>query len=1249
MQSMMRLLSIIALLMVLQSCANYKLQYASEVADWEAKSILPVEAPVHTVYLIGDAGGGRGPALALLEQHLKDATKESTVVFLGDNIYPNGLGPKKAGDRAEDEIRLKAQLDILKGYEGNVYFIAGNHDWYKYGIDGVDRQKDFIEDYLDRKGVLMPKPGCGEPKEIDLSDDLVLILIDSQWYLTDWDKEYKINAGCEVKSRAVFQEYVENAIKGNRSKNIIIAMHHPPYTNGPHGGNFTLKQHLFPLTDINKNLYLPLPLLGTGLQFLRGTIGHKQDAMHPKYRELADIVISSARKNGNFVIASGHEHSLQYMENDEQYFVVSGAGSKQSPSRLGNNADFVYGHQGFAQLNYYKDGSCWIQYWAGYENGEGKLVYRKKMKGALPDIVEEVAEEFPSIKDSVTIPVSRESFDKGKLWNLLWGEHYRDAYKAEISVPSLDMAAFNGGVEPVKRGGGYQTNSLRLEAKSGKQYTMRSIDKDASRTVGYPFDQSIVTQVVKDNFSAAHPMAAMVVAALAKEAGVYHTSPELYYVPPQKALGIYNDDFADALYLVEERPDDDLWQEATKFGKPDEIMSTLDMTEKVLSEHDEVVDYRHVVRSRLFDVLVGDWDRHDDQWRWGEHKNKDIDYYQPIPRDRDQAFCKYDGFILGLAKGTSPDVKKLLVYDEKVKNIRWLLYNGRHFDRTFLAGASWSVWEEETKALQKAITDELIEAAFKNEWPQSLYDIDAPKLMETLKTRRDNMMEIARTFYSFMAKRVDAVGTYKKDHFLVERLTGGKTRIRIYDAKEMDEGVAPFYDRTFLPKETKEVILYGLKGDDVFEVKGDASGQTIKLRMIGGLGEDELRDESNGRGLILYDAIEEKTLVTANSKAKLKFKKDILYNTYNRESKDYDVNYMSLLPSLSFNPDDEFLVGLAGSYTTYGFKKEPFASQHKFGAFYAFETGGMSFRYSNEFIDVIGNWELGIDAHFQTPLYAINFYGLGNDTTNPEVGVEDDDNIEDYNRVRQRVVEIYPAISRRLNARSTLKIGPTIESIRVERTAGRFIDDIGDGFDPELFDGYEFVGARLLLDFKNSDHNSAPTRGVGLFLDSGWKQNLDVPQNDFAYLDAMITLYQHLDRSRKLVFASRLGFQHRFSEAYEFYQGATLGGPGPDANFRGFRRNRFTGTTAFWQNTDIRWKMMTSDNPTIPFSFGILGGFDHGRVWFQEDSGNDSDTWHYSYGGGIWMSPFDLLTFNISFFRGDNEENTFLFGGGFFF
>lgn len=1258
---------VILLFLLANSCADYRTHYAKENQDWQTL-VVPNDSITHTMFMIGDAGAitpGEAvpPALQLLEKKLNAASEESSVVFLGNNLYPDGMPPKdEIAERIADESRLKSQLDITKDFPGRVFFIAGNRDWKKYGLEGLDRQQDFIEDYLDDDDVFYPKPRCGDPEEVELNDQLTLILVDSQWFLADWDGQYEINDGCEIKSKAVFERYFEEAVKGNRNKNIVIATHHPPFSNGPHGGDFTVKQHLFPLTDVSSGLYLPLPGLGSLVQFFKGTIGNKQDLAHPKYQELAQSMVGTARKNGSFIFASGHENNLQYFEKEEQYFIVSGAGTKRSPSKKGNDVTFAYGHTGFAQVDFYQDGSAWLRFWIPDGSPSGMVIFKKKIKGPLKDAIIEEKTDFPKVDAVTRRPVSERDFSQGAFGRFFWGKHYRKTYSTPIDIPTFYLEDYKGGVEPVKRGGGYQTNSLRLRNKKKQEFAMRSIDKDASRTLNYPFSQSnLVTDILQDNFSASHPLSALPIPKMASAVGVYHANPQLFYVPQQEGLSIFNDGFGDAIYLIEERPDEDVWKkDAPFFGNPKEIIGTDDVIEEVFEEHDHVIDYSWAVRSRIFDILIGDWDRHDDQWRWARFKEDDDKIYRPIPRDRDQAFSNYDGLLLGIGRQTAPNVKKLLVYKEKLNSLKWIAYNGRHFDRTFLAGLDWEGWQEEVQRIKTGLTDEVIESAFREAWPAEIYELDAPKIMRILKARRDNVEAIARRYYELLARKVNVVGTEKKDLFQVERLDNERTRVRVYDTNSDGDKEDKFFDRTFLASETKEIILYGLDDDDFFNLSGEVN-RGIKVRIVAGLGDDIVTNASKvsgvGKKTIVYDSkpapVEPGEIPKENNRffkgpdTKLKLKKDPVYNTLNRRSLDYEYDYSSILPLVSFNPDDGLLLGLNTTFTTYGFKKSPYATFHQLRGQYALATSGLAFDYHGEFIDVFGKWEFGLDARFQTPLYAINFYGFGNETENRELTNDQD---PDFHRVRQRLFSVFPSFNRKLNDQSVFSFGPTFEAVRVDSTEGRFInlDSVRNVLPEETFDGLEFIGARMLLHFVNNDNMAFPTRGIDFRAEFGWKTQLQNAGKDFFYLNSHFATYLPLDRSGNLVAATRLGYQVRFSNEYAFFQGAILGGIGPNSNIRGFRRDRFNGRRAFYQNVDLRWKFLNSTNRQLPFSMGILGGFDYGRVWLSEQE-DDSNLWHYSFGGGIFISPLEVASLHVSLFWGDGEQQRFSFGGQFFF
>jgi hypothetical protein len=1255
MKHIFRLITLLGLVFF-NACADYQIHLSRDVQNWE-HSPLPSQKVVHKLYLIGDAGGAeynKGlPAVELLKNKLgqEEDPKEVTVVFLGDNIYWNGMpsdkDPSKAEERQLDEYKLKVQMDAVKKFDGRVHFIAGNHDWYKYGVDGVEEQEAFLDDYLDRDDVMEPNPGCGDPAEIELRKDLVLVLLDSQWFLQNWAGEPEINEGCEVKSRSVFALQFEEMLKGNRNKNVVIAMHHPVYTFGPHGGGFTFREHVFPLTALNKNLWIPLPLAGSIYPFFRSAIGTSQDLAHPKYREFRDIILNAARKNGNFIFASGHEHSMQYIERGGQSFIVSGSGSKKSATRLGEGSDFSYGEEGISELLVYEDGSVWVQFWAAAGNGQnGQLVFRKKIKAALPkakEIYEDSLTALFSIdpdKELVTVPMTDRDYSKKGLGKKIWGVHYREAYVQDITVPQLNLNEFKGGVQPVKRGGGYQTNSLRLETEEEKQYTMRSVKKDATRTVPYPLNQTFILDVVKDNFSAAHPLAANVIPPMADAIGIYHTNPQLYYVPKQPALDFFNENYGDALYLVEERPDEKVWKEADFFGRPDNILSTADMLEDVLDDHDHQIDTRFVVRNRLFDVLIGDWDRHDDQWRWAEFEDGKEHTYRPIPRDRDQAFSRYDGWLIGTLRRFSPALQPLRDYGKKP--VKWTNYGARYFDPTFLSEAEWEDWEAEARHIQEKLTDEVIESSFQENWPAKFVELDGVFIMAQLKKRRDNLLDIARQMYEENARNVEVLGTSDRELVEVERKQGNQTSVRMYALSKKGNKQELLYERTFLAGETKEVSVFGKDDDDVFKVYG-STGKGPLVRLIGGDGQDEFYDESKvggGKKTVVYDILSEDRVLEKGRETRLKLTDDPFYNLHNRKDKHYEMDYGFFLPTLSANPDDGLLLGGMASFFHYGYKKEPYAGSHNLNLQYAAGTDGFRFTYDGSFIDVFGSWDVQLNALVRTPLYTSNFYGLGNETINTEL-----ENGVDFHRVRQREYSLFAAVMRRQYS-SFLAIGPEFEGIAIDRTAGRFIDVVGDELNPEIFDEVRFLGLKMVFDYRNVDNAAYPSRGVGFVVRGGWKMELEDANRNFPYLEAALSIYQRLDRKGILVLATRVGGKQVFNNKFEFFQGAMLGGIGPNSNMRGFRRDRFVGQSSFYHNTDLRMQLFVSQNRAVPFVLGAFGGFDYGRVWLEDDG---SDLWHTSAGGGLFISPFNVATVSFGIFKGGDAQARFMFGGGFFF
>ena len=355
--------------------------------NWKVSSRENIDPSDHYVFLIGDTGApkidGEDEVLALLKLKMNELGEDSTVVFLGDIVYPVGL-PEPGHKYYElSEKRLLAQLDILKDYKGNIYFISGNHDWNRSrgpGLESVNRQQNYIESYLGRNDVYLPANGCPGPVEIDLTSQLTLIIINTSWWVHRGIKPIGDKWGC-VKSEEEFFTRFNAMLEENKNKDVLIAAHHPLYSKAIHGGKFDLKSHLFPLTAAHKSLYIPLPGVGSLYPAYRKYLGALEDMSHPKYRSMRKRLLKSIAPYKNIVWAAGHDHNLQYLKKNDHHHIVSGAGSKVAYVKSGGkSAIFTHAHKGFFILDYKTDENVWMEVWEPDKiNKKGKLVFSTQM------------------------------------------------------------------------------------------------------------------------------------------------------------------------------------------------------------------------------------------------------------------------------------------------------------------------------------------------------------------------------------------------------------------------------------------------------------------------------------------------------------------------------------------------------------------------------------------------------------------------------------------------------------------------------------------------------------------------------------------------------------------------------------------------------------------------------------------------------------------------------------------------------
>ncbi|WPR70274.1 metallophosphoesterase [Flavobacterium sp. NG2] len=1214
---------------LLFSCATHKEQFGKNVANWNPTNEKDTSKIAHTFYLIGDAGNttdeNSKEALLALKEKLKTADKNSTLIFLGDNVYPKGIPASAKNTNYEGaKLKLTNQLEITKNYKGKTVFIPGNHDWYN-GKKGLEEQEDIVTDYFKNKKSFSPRKGCAID-DIKINDNAILITIDSQWFLEDWDKTPTLNDDCDIKTRDAFFEELESLLNKNKDKTVVLAMHHPLMTNGSHGGQFSLEKQLFPLEQ-----KIPLPIIGSFGNLLRKTSGASpQDLQNKLYSKLTNRIKTLIQGLDNVIVVSGHDHNLQYIEHHNIKQIISGAGSKQEAAKAIYPNDFSYGQKGFATLSLYNNGKATVSFF-----GKSKLLFEHTIFTPKTIINTDYASFSKTKKASVYTP---EMTQKTGAHNFIFGQHYRPYYSTLVESKTANLDTLYGGLAPKRAGGGHQSKSLRLIDSNGKEYAMRALKKSATRFlqsvafkeqfVEHDFENTSAEDFLLDFYTSSHPYTPMAVGNLADKIGVSHSNPVLFYIPKQKALGEFNTNFGDELYYIEEHTSDG-HNDLASFGKPSAIISTEEVLEKIHKDEKYHIDEKEYIKARLFDMLIGDWDRHYDQWRWGEHKIGDQIIYKPIPRDRDQAFSKYDGALLSILMNI-PDLRHMQSFKEDIKNVKWFNREPYPLDVAFLKTATQEDWLTQAAYIQEHLTDNDIDNAFAN-LPKEVQDETIKSIQEKLKLRKKQLQKYASSYYKSLQKTVIIVGTNKKDQFLIEKKAGNTIEVRVSRLKK--EGLEFEYTKSISGKETKNIWIYGLDDDDEFKVIGNQKS-TIKTLLIGGQNHD-MYSVDNGKKVSIIDFKSKKNSFVLDSKTSKKLTDDYQTNLYDYRRPKY--NAFSGLPTIGFNPDDGIKLGINTNYTVNNFKQNTYTNKHMLTANYYFATSGYELLYAFKSPKAIGKWDFNLETRFTSPNFAINYFGYGNQTIN-----NDETLGMDYNRVRISIIKIAPQFVKTGRFGSRLEFQPSFENIQVEKTADRFIAT-SNTVNTAVFDNQQFAGASIGYHFENYDTPSLPTMGMGFSVVGSWKTNLQDSRKNFPSIESKLNFNHKIDAQGKWVLATIMKAKMILNNNFEFYQGAVLGG---NNNLRGFRNERFLGKSSFYQSSDLRFNIGQIKESFIPMSYGILGGFDYGRVWLD---GENSDQWKQSYGGGLWLNGINTITARLTYFKSKNEEARISFGVGFGF
>ncbi len=988
-------------------------------------------------------------------------------------------------------------------------------------------------------------------------------------------------------------------------------------------------------------------------------MGTPRDLANPRYQQFQREMLNTLRDHPGAVYAAAHDYSLQLTPQQGSYHLV--AGSFAESRYVANNrlSQFNESKQGFSELDYYADGTVKTTFFtfAGADAAvqtayEGTLYQSACQEPRLPNVpVNSFIPECPSAPQGVAevkpdapfVAVQRLPGGAqygGTRSSRFWlGPVYRTSWTQPVQVPTLNLATELGGLRPFGRGGGRQTTSLKLIAADSSEYVFRSVDKDVTKILPPELRTSFAADVLRDITPTAHPYSALVISSLLDKTDIIHARPRLFVLPDNQQLGPYRADYAGLLGTLEDRPQDPK-PNLPGFAGADNIRRSFSFFRQLYKDNDNRIDAVALGRARAFDMLVADFGKHEDNWKWAAYEDGKKTLYKPIPRDRDQAFTLWNGALTYAAnrEWALPSIEDFQAEFGDMKSLNW---PARHLDRFLLQSLNREQWQDIARYLQAQLTPAAIDEATAT-LPPELKELSADDLNRKLKARIQELPRALDRYYLLLARRVDVVGSNKAEVFQVNRLADGTVRVQMFDkAKEGDGPAGPaIFDRTFRPDETDEISLYGLDGKDVFTVTGNAN-KSILVRVIGGADKDRITDDSQVRGLRtltkVYDVPGTDLQLGAEADNRTSDRPGM--NAYDREQ--FEFNSYRPTIGLGYNRNDGFTASAGVSFLRQGFRKPGYKNRYDF--LLEGSTGGQrQFTASTRHRYAIGKVDAGASFSYGSYFPFYNFFGLGNNT-NLDQGLYDNQ----FYRARYKGIQLNAFLERTFFQRSILRVGPTYEYYNNDFSADSYLGTVAQNPAPGDIrpntDFQRLIGLNAKLDLDLRDRPSFARRGVRLLAQHDSYHQLSGNKGNFGLTQGSATYYGTARLLVPVTLVLKGGGAKNYGndDDIPFYKFANLG---LREGLRGFYRNRFSGDANLYFNTELRLALGRVQTSFVPFSYGVFGFYDRGRVYFQ---GSSPGGWHQGYGAGFYIAPVsEQLAFSVSYQK-SVENNLLQFGLGF--
>ena len=877
-----------------------------------------------------------------------------------------------------------------------------------------------------------------------------------------------------------------------------------------------------------------------------------------------------------------------------------------------------------------------------------------------------------SAKDTSVLVTPGAKYDAGALQRAFLGNGWRDLWTTPIRVPVLHLETQAGGLVLNKRGGGAQSLVLHLDEKDGwREYRFRSVDKYPLQSMAPELKGTLVGRIFEDRVSILLPGAPAIVQPLHDAVGLLRSHPRLYVMGDSPRLEVMRDTVAGMLgtfeLKAEEGPDNE-----PGFAGARAIKGFDKFHEDLASGRQHRFDEREFLAARLVDFLIGDPDRSRDNYDFARFGEKGAYLWRPLPTDRDQAFVDAGGWLNSLV--FRPMLPTLMSFGPRY-DLGGLMHATYVHDRRLLQRLTAADFRDVALRVRAAVTDSVIGemiAAMPAEWRANTTADD--RLRTALLARRDALPAITDAFYRELAREVDVHGTDEAERIAVLRHGDGRVTVTLGDpaparivaerrdanrvvvtsggtvARPDDPG--PYFQRTFVPAETKEVRIYARGGDDVAVITGAASGP-ITVRIIGGEGDDLLADSTAGGRSYLYDAEGTNRLLPARgTRVSTRAWKELEPETGFRVGSDWKPDWGTKggwTASIDHSQSAGFIVGAGPTFGSYGFRRLPYHWQVETQLLVGTGNGrlGVSLDADYRAENSPRAYELSVLA---TQLEGTRFFGYGNQSAAVERGLS---------LVDQSMISVDPALvwhlgwrkregeGNALRGEDTLsapglrpaigefRIGPTLAWLDPDPTPGSPLAlSAGDG-------GRSFgvAGAAVGLELDRTDDDAVPTTGYTLEADLAAYPVATGNVSAFGTARARGSVYVPLVRPGA---GPHLAFRVGAASATGGYPAQFAAAIGGRSSLRGYSHRRFAGDVATNGSAELRVPVGTV-NVLIRSKVGVFALADAGRVWFD---GRSDGGWHTGVGGGVWVSALGRSV-SLAYARG--ERHRFYITGGPFF